>query len=524
MGARELGGESTSVTDRSSPLLRASQVSKSFGGVAALRKVDFSAFGGEVHALLGGNGSGKSTLTKILSGVLNADSGIVTGDGAEYDARTITPAAARSLGVRVVHQQDTTFADLTVAENLALGSTFITGPGARIRWTEQNAHTDVLLQRHDVPARARDRVGDLRPAVRTLVAVVRGLSDSESDAPRILFVDEPTAALPAKEAAWLIAALRGLAASGHAIVFISHRIREVLEVADRFTVLRDGRVFGCRPRAEIDERSLVEMIVGEELATRAATSRRMTSVSEGDPFEIRRLETPTGQISVQVSRGEIVGIAGLVGSGRSRLLRALAGLAPVDGEVHVNGAPVDRSTPAKALRSGLVFLPESRADSAFPDQTVAANVMAAVISRYWRRGWLDDRRARARARELINKFDVQTSSETATFATLSGGNQQKILFGRCLEVGPSVLLLDEPTQGVDVGARYELHEIIRRSAGAGTSVLVVSSDFDELASLCDRVLFLRDGQFVAEIAGPELSETAIADRVHAGAPTLVGSQ
>lgn len=523
-GADISSGRSGTPTDISSEgLLRAFQITKSFGGVKALQEVDFSVRGQEVHALLGGNGSGKSTLTKILSGVINADAGRVAYKGAEQDARTISPGYARSLGVRVVHQQDTTFGELTVAENLALGSTFLKGRLGRIQWREQFSHAEHLLRQHGVPARARDRIENLRPAIRTLIAIVRALSDSGGNTPRILFLDEPTAALPAKEAAWLIDVLRGLAESGHAIVFISHRTREVLDVADQVTILKDGSVIGALPRSELDEHTLVHMISGETANGQMPIEKSRQSRASAQPharLDVQSLQMPNGPISFTVNEGEIVGIAGLVGSGRTNILRGLAGVEPVPSKVCVDGATADVSTSANALQSGIVLLPASRDEAAFANHSVTANAMAAVVSRYWSRGWLNDRRARARASAMINELSVRTPSVMTPFSNLSGGNQQKVLLGRCLEFNPSVLLLNEPTQGVDVGARRELHKIITKSAQAGMSVLMVSSDFDELASLCDRVLFLHDSQIVAEVPGQDLTEDDIATRV-ANTPTGV---
>jgi ribose transport system ATP-binding protein len=499
--------------------LRLHEVTKSFAQTRALKAVSFEVQGGEIHALLGGNGSGKSTLVKILAGVYNADGGTVEVRGDRFRAEDMTPAAAQALGVRFVHQQPSTFPDMTVAENLSLGRGFETGVGRNIRWRTVRARARTVLARFGIDADPGQRLGTLGPAEQTMVEIARALQDQEGESDDILVLDEPTASLPAPEVKVLLDALRRYAADGQTIIYVTHRLEEVLDVADRVTVLRDGDHIATVPCEGLTHDALVELIVGRSVDSvfpepRADRDREVA-------LEVRGLRGgPVSGVDLTVRSGEIVGLAGLVGSGRSSLLRMVFGdLRPEAGEILLDGTPIAPRTPLQAMKAGIAYVPETRSDAAFADMTLAENLSAASVPSYWRGGRLRAREERADTRRLIEAFAVKAPGPGIAFGTLSGGNQQKAILGRWLRREPRVLLLDEPTHGVDVGARIEIYSTIRRAVDAGAAVLVASSDFEELAGLCDRVAVISGGRIVAEAKGADLESERLQHLAYANGGT-----
>jgi len=496
-----------STTDSSPAVaLRVQGVAKSFGQTRALRDVSFDVRGGHIHALLGGNGSGKSTLVKILAGVYHADRGAIEVRGTKIGAEAITHTEAQRLGLRFVHQQPSTFAEMTVAENLSVGRGFETGLGGRIRWRNVRARARQVLDRFGIDADPDQSLGELGAATRTMVEIARALQDQEGETDGILVLDEPTASLPAPEVEVLLAALRRYAAEGQTILYVSHRLEEVLDVCDHVTVLRDGEHISSVPTAGLSHDALVELIVGRSVDSvfpeHASSGGKEAAVA----LEVEGLTGgPLRDVGLRVRAGEIVGLAGLVGSGRSSLLRMIFGdLRPEAGSLWLDGEPIAPRTPRQAMTAGIAYVPESRADAAFADMSLADNLSAASVSSYWRGGRLRVRAERADARRLIDTFAVKANGPGVVFGELSGGNQQKAILGRWLRREPRVLLLDEPAHGVDVGARVEIYATIRRAADAGAAVVVASSDFDELAGLCDRVVVLASGSVVAEATGADL--------------------
>jgi ribose transport system ATP-binding protein len=471
--------------------------------------VSFELERGTIHALLGGNGSGKSTTNKILAGVHDAVAGTIEIDGHEFDATSFTPARAREAGLRFVHQQGSTFADLSVAENLAIGRGFETGAIGRIRWRSLHAHAGEVLKRFNVDADPGALLGELSPATRAIVAIARALQDQEDAHSGVLVLDEPTASLPTGEVKLLLDALRQYAAAGQTILYVTHRLDEVVEVVDRATVLRDGRLVRTLERSEIDHETLVEAIMGkraEELLERppaplGAPVLEVTGLSGGC----------VRGASFSVHAGEIVGLAGLTGSGRSTLLKLLFGAIPVEaGEAILGGEPVRAHGPREAMEAGIGYVPEDRlAESAFLDMSVVENVGLTTLGVYFRRGRLDHRAERRDTRELVGAYAIKAEALDSPLGTLSGGNQQKAVLARWLRRDPRLLLLDEPTQGVDVGARVEIWQHVRRAVEGGACALAVTSDLEELPRVCDRVLVLRGGRIVAELAGGELSEHSL---------------
>jgi ribose transport system ATP-binding protein len=502
-------GDTSTTAQSVPPTLRISGVSKSFGPTRALTSVSLEVRPGEIHALLGGNGSGKSTLIKVLAGVHSADSGQLSMGGVTVDASQMNPALARNLGLRFVHQQRSTFEHLSVLDNLFMDGGFQTQPGWRIPWRGLRRQATQILERFGIDADPDTELGTLNAANQTMVAIARALYAQKENA-GVLVLDEPTASLPAAEVDLLLNALRRLTSNGHAILFVTHRLEEVLEVSDTITVLRDGELVDTVRRSSIDHDRLVELILGRKLS---ALAKR--NAPDGGGRELLRVTDlrggPVQGASFSVRSGEIVGLAGLIGSGRTSLLQMLFGVRkPVSGEIVFKDQRVSFTSLTAAMTAGLGYVPEDRAgDAAFPDLSVAHNMSMSVVGSYFVRGALRRRRESEETRRLAGEFLVKAEGPTALMSSLSGGNQQKVILARWLRRNPSLLLLDEPTQGVDVGARFEIWELIRRSVERDTGVLVVSSDYEELAAACDRVLVVKRGRIFAEVSGEELTDSHI---------------
>ena len=488
---------------------RIAGLSKSFGTTQALEQVDFDVRKGEVLALLGGNGSGKSTLIKILAGVESADGGRLEMNGFEQDLRHMSSSIARERGLHFVHQEASIFPDLSVTENLAIGHGFDSGLGGRIQWQKARRRAAVVLERFRIDAHPDQLLSELGSAKQTMVAIARALQDQDVDSRDILVLDEPTASLPAPEVDQLLTALRSYADRGQSIIYVTHRLEEVFRVADRVTMLRDGQVVGTVSPSEIDHDGLVELMMGR---TVKQIERLRGTVEGGEILKVRDLSTgPLRGVNFTLCDGEVVGVAGLIGSGRSTLLRALFGVVPIqEGEVVLGGAPLSLSSPCDAMDAGFAYVPEDRRkDAAFAQLSVGENLSITVASEYWTRGWTNSRRQRRDATALLAAFMIQAESEEAPLGSLSGGNQQKVILARWLRRNPLVLLLDEPTQGVDVGARAEIYEFIHNAVSNNATALVASSDFEELARICDRVLVLRKGELIAELSGDQLDADTI---------------
>ena len=485
--------------------LRVVDVAKAFGGTQALAGASFEVGRGTIHALVGGNGSGKSTLIKILAGVETADAGEIEIDGRSHDAAAHTPARAHLAGLHFVHQQNSTFPDLSVAENLALGRGFETAVGGRIKWRETRRRAAEVLRRLEINVEPDTPVSELGPATQMMVAIARALQDQEGSSDGILLLDEPTASLPAHEVDTLLTALQRYAADGQTIIYVTHRLEEVMQIADAATVLRDGHVVAALCRDELDQQTLVSLIMGRAVE---ATSFRSSRAPGEVVLEARGFAGGAGGFALRA--GEVVGVAGLLGSGRTSMLRQLFGVTSGDAEVRARGEPLVLRNCTDAMRAGIAYIPEDRtADAAFADLTVKENLSITTLGTFWRRGRLHRGRERANARDLMASFRVRAASEEAPLASLSGGNQQKVILARWLQRKPKVLLLDEPTQGVDVGSRAEIHAIVREIVDQGAGALIVSSDFGELVAVCDRAIVLRRGQVVAQVSGSELSEDVL---------------
>ena len=472
------------------PLIELDGVTKSFGVVRALQGVHFDLVPGEVHALLGQNGAGKSTLIKILAGVLQKDGGRILIDGAPADVRS--PAAARDLGLAVVYQDLSLIPGMTVTDNLFLArerSAF-----GLLRRRRMREEAQAFLSEQGLRLDAAARVEDLPFAYRQLTEIAKALSGKV----RILVLDEPTSALSKGEEKILFDAVRRVTARGVGVIYITHRLNEVFELSDRVTVLRDGRNAGTFRTEGASMESLVEAIVGAPAGRPAAVARPASTV---DPAPaILTLSGVTnarlGGVSLDISEGEIMGIAGMIGSGRTELLETIFGLRRVEsGSMTLAGAPFQPRDAADAIGRGVGLVPEDRhLQGLVLDHAIERNLAMPWLDRLSAWGLHARGRSSAFAREAMRELAVKAPSPATPARNLSGGNQQKVVFGRWREAGLRLLLLDEPTVGVDVGARGQIYEVVRRIVRGRASALVVSSDLAELLLLCDRVAIMADGR------------------------------
>jgi rhamnose transport system ATP-binding protein len=474
-----------------SVLLRASNITKSYAGVHALKDASFELCAGEVHALIGENGAGKSTLIKIITGAVAADSGEI-----KLNQQTIThhaPRLARALGIVAIYQQPALFPELSVAENIALG---LEPPGLwrRIDWQVRRRRAAELLAQVGARIDAERLAGDLSMPQQQLVEIARAVG---ADA-RVLIMDEPTASLSEEDTRNLFNATRRLRARGVGIIYISHRLEELPLIADRVTVLRDGATIGTRLMTEVDRHELIRLMVGRELS--AVFPKSTVELGEV-ALELRRLgcrAAGVSHINLTVRAGEIVGLAGLVGAGRTELARTVFGLTPRDtGEILLRGKVVNLTSPARAIACGIAYLPEDRRHhGVILDMSVSANITLASLDQLTRFGAFDFRREKEIATDYTARLAIKTPAVFAPVATLSGGNQQKVALSRWLAIKPSVLILDEPTQGIDVGAKSEIHALMTELAARGAAILMISSEMPEILGMSDRIAVMRGGTIV----------------------------
>lgn len=493
------------VTDQRPPLLHVASMSKTYPGQVALDGAHLKVRSGEVHALVGQNGSGKSTLIKVLGGYVRADHGAdVHFDGRPVDLWHLD--AADRDRIRIVHQDLGLVPTLSTADNLGLGRGYQTGFAGRIRWRQETARAQELLLRFGLAPDVRQPVATLSAAERAAVAIVRALQDWDSDHAGLLVLDEPTASLNRGEVDALFREVRRVTGQGAGVLFVSHVLEEVLELADRVTVLRDGKVAAAGlPARELDEPSLVELIVGRSVDALFpdTPSRTGRPVLEADGIVGMTIRG----VSLKVHRGEVLGIAGLVGSGRDELAGALFGATPrFAGKVLVDKHKVFAS-PRDSLRAGMAFVPADRKVRGLdPQDRLVDHIPLPRLGPLQGRVRLDRRAQRADAAEWVTQLDVQPPLLDRRMEKFSGGNQQKAVLARWLRTEPRVLLLDEPTQGVDVGAKASIYERVAKAASEDMAVLLTSSDSEELVHLCDRVLVMRAGTIAAELAGASLTE------------------
>ncbi|MEW1868046.1 sugar ABC transporter ATP-binding protein [Streptomyces caelestis] len=499
-----------------SPLLSMSGITKSFPGVRALDGVDLDVQAGEVHCLLGQNGAGKSTLIKVLAGAHQPDTGAIRWRGEDVTLRS--PIAAMRLGIATIYQELDLVEHLSVAENVHLGHEPTTA-GFVVRSGTAKASTARLLKRLGHPEIDPARlVGELPAAQQQIVSMARALSHDV----RLIVMDEPSAALDPDEVDNLFRIVDDLTADGVAVVYISHRLEEIRRIGDRVTVLKDGRaVAGGLPAKSTPTREVVALMTGRDVEY--VFPERPAAAPRGEPVltvEGLSREGEFAPLDLQVRPGEIVGLAGLVGSGRSEILETIYGARKPDtGRVLVDGRPLKPGSVRAAVRAGLGLAPEERkAQALLMLESVTRNVSVSSMSRFARAGWIDRGAELRAARAAVRELSLRPDNPNVPVRTLSGGNQQKAVLARWLLRGCRVLLLDEPTRGVDVGARAELYAVVRRLADEGLAVLLVSSEVPEVLGLADRVLVLREGSVVHTAPACELDEHRVLDLVLEGSP------
>ncbi|MES2941051.1 MAG: sugar ABC transporter ATP-binding protein [Pseudomonadota bacterium] len=466
---------------------------KSYPGVQALRGVDFRVAAGEVRALLGKNGAGKSTLVKILSGAQAPDAGTLHIAGRGVDL--FTPARANALGVATVHQELTLVPELSVAENILLGRWRDHARGGFIDRGALCRRAAAVLAEFGVQVDPAAKVRKLSIAEQQLVEIARGLSFR----PRVLILDEPTSSLPASEVEILLRAIRALARCGVAVIYVSHRMDEIQRIADSVTVLRDGHHVATLPIADAPTAGIVRLMTGDACAT--AEGRRAQRPPGRVALKVCGLATgKLRNLNFEVREGEIVGLAGLLGAGRTELLRAIYGLDPLAaGCIEIFGKePADRS-PRAMIRHGVGLAPEDRKKEGLVlDMNISRNLVLSALHKVVHRAFLSRRRQAQLAQHAAARMSVKLASLADPVRSLSGGNQQKVVLGKCLNAGVKVFLLDEPTRGVDIDAKRQIYALLEQLAAQGVAVLVASSEMEELMLLCDRLLLMRDGAVVAE--------------------------
>jgi rhamnose transport system ATP-binding protein len=474
-----------------SHLLRAADIAKSYAGVQALKNASFELRAGEVHALIGENGAGKSTLIKIITGAVALDSGTI-----ELGGETIThnsPRLAKSLGIAAIYQQPVLFPELTVAENIAIGLEQA-GLVSRVDWKERRRHAAELLSRVGAKIDTDIAAGELTMPQQQLVEIARALGAEA----KVLILDEPTASLSEEDTQNLFRVIRQLREAGVGMIYISHRLEELPVIADRVTVLRDGRTIDTRLMSEVSRQQLIQLMVGRELA--AVFPKKEVALG-AVVLELHQLgcgESGIRDINLSVRAGEIVGLAGLVGAGRTELARTIFGLTPADkGEIMLGGRQVRLESPAQAIKHGIAYLPEDRRrHGVILDMQIGSNITLASLDRLSYYGALDFKRERQVAAEYTRRLGVKTPAIFVPVATLSGGNQQKVALSRWLMTNPSVLILDEPTQGIDVGAKSEIHALMTELAAQGVAILMISSELPEILGMSDRIAVMYGGTIV----------------------------
>ncbi|MCG7505986.1 sugar ABC transporter ATP-binding protein [Mesorhizobium retamae] len=488
------------------PVLQIRNLSKAFGPVKALSGVQLELRRGEVHALCGENGAGKSTLMNMIGGVLQPDEGEILIDG--QPVTVTSPATAQKLGIALVHQEIALCQDATVAENICMAA--INARRAPLmNYGEVYAQAEKAMKQL-APIPVRTKVADLSISSQQLVEIAKALT---LDC-KVLILDEPTAALTETEAQRLFSIVRDLKVRGISVIYISHRMAEIFSLCDRVTVFRDGRYVATEAIASTSPDDVVRKMVGREitqlypdkLASDAASGRTLLSVndlSDGSRF---------ANVDLDLKAGEILGIGGLIGAGRSEIAQTICGLRQASsGSVALDGKPLTIRSYADAVQAGLVYLSEDRKGSGvFLDLSIAANVSALDLGKLTGRFGLLDRRAEAdQAASLAKRLGVRMAGIDAPVSTLSGGNQQKVAIAKQLSVSPKVIIMDEPTRGIDVGAKVEIHRLLRDLANQGVGIIVISSELPELIGLCDRVLVVREGAIAGELGAGQLDEEAI---------------
>ena len=487
------------------PVLEATSICKAFAGVHALKDVSFELRAGEVHALIGENGAGKSTLIKIMTGALWADSGSLAVFGQEV--RDNDPSVARELGIAAIYQQPSLFTHLSVAENIAWALE-TARPWRTIDWKARKRRAQELLDRAGGNIDPERLAGSLSMPEQQIVEIAKAIG---ADA-KILITDEPTASLTDREVERLFGVIRTLRSQGVGVIYISHRLEEIFEIADRVTVLRDGHTIATRDAHEVRREELIELMVGRPIAS--VFPKRDVALGE-IAFEVRNVSGAAAgvrDVSLSVRHGEILGLAGLVGSGRTELAETIFGLTPADsGDVFVDGKSVRIQSPAEAIQLGIGYVPEDRREHGIIlEMPIAANASLANLSSVSHWGWwIDEDQEEELAQRYIGQLEIKTASTQMAAGSLSGGNQQKVALARWLAIDPKILILDEPTQGVDVGSKSEIHSLMVDLAERGLAIILISSELPEILGMSDRVAVMHAGRIIGVLSRQEATQERI---------------
>jgi len=495
------------------PILTLTNIHKSFAGVHALQGVSFELLPGEIHALVGENGAGKSTLIKVISGVHQPDAGEIRFQG--QPVTFANPLVAQQHGIAAIYQEPTLFPDLDVAENIFMGHQPVQPLTRRINWRQMYEEASKLLRSLGVNLDPRTRVRGLSFADQQMVEIAKALSINA----RVLIMDEPTSALTLREVAELFRIARQLRDAGTAIIFISHRLEEAFELADRVTVLRDGQYVGTRPVRDVTPDEVIRMMVGRTLDNLFPKQ----AVPQGEVMLRVEGLTKAGafyDVSFELHRGEILGLAGLVGAGRSEVARAIFGVEPADaGAIWVNGRQVQIRSPNEALALGIAYLPEDRQQQGLVlPMNVTQNVTLPILREFARLGWVD-RVAEGRAAQgFAERLDIRAAGLWQKVRELSGGNQQKVVLAKWLAARPQILILDEPTRGIDVGTKAAVHQLMSTLAGQGLAILMISSELPEILGMSDRIVVMREGYVTGHLTRAEATQEKIMAAATAATP------
>ncbi len=491
-------------------LLRLSDIKKSFGAVKALKGVSFELRPGEVHALLGENGAGKSTLIKVITGAHIPDSGTLEISGGIVSH--LTPTRSQELGISCIYQQPALFSDLSVSENIGLRLEK-NGPFGKVNWKQRHKTAVALLQRIGANIRPETHVSELSMPEQQLVEIACALGSGA----KIVIMDEPTASLTRSEQELLFGVVRDLRTSGAGVIYISHRLEEIFALADRVTVLRDGEsvctrsVRSAAGKNELSEDELIRLMVGRDVASIYPPRES----ARGEVIlELQNISCAAGRIrdiNLSVRAGEVLGLAGLVGAGRTELARVLFGITPADsGSIHLDGRELVVRNPRQAVCLGIAYVPEDRRrHGVILPMPITENISMAVHSKLFPAQWLNFQRERDLGKRFVHALGIKASSPDALGGSLSGGNQQKVSLARWLATEPRLLILDEPTQGVDVGAKSEIHRIIRDLAAKGLAVIMISSDLPEILGMSDRIAVMREGRIAEILDGASASAQSV---------------
>ena len=486
-------------------ILNAKNITKRFAGVTALDRVNFSVEEGEIHALMGENGAGKSTLMKIITGLYSADEGTLEFVGKEHLFSNVLEA--QKAGISTVFQELNMIPHLTVSENIFIGR-YPTKNG-NIDWKKMHQEAQHLIDEIGIDIDVRKKLNTYNTAKQQIISIIRAVNFES----KLIILDEPTSSLDTHEVEILFDIMNKLKEKGTSIIFITHRIDEVYRMCDRITVLKDGKYVGTYPTQELSQMELLKKMIGrDDLQMKREREYRDFS-NEEVVLEVKNLKRipAVRDVSFKVRRGEIVGLSGLLGAGRTETARLIFGCDPIDsGEIYINGEQVDVKTPGDATRHGLAFCTENRREEGiFANVSVMNNIAICSLNQMLKAGMIDGAKKKKQAAEYIDKLRIKTSSDMQLIKDLSGGNQQKVILARWMATKPKLIILDEPTRGIDVGAKSEIENLIKSLADSGVGVIYISSEMTELENNCDRIVVLRDGYVVEELSGDGSGEKKI---------------